>query len=446
MKNRTAFPKVFWVANIVEVIERFAFYGIHMGFGIYAIKKLGFTFDQLGTIQSYFLAVAYLIPIFSGTLADKYGFKKMLIISYLAYLPAILFLIIANTFNEVILTMLSIALAAGIFKPLISGTVRSVTDASNKTLGFGIFYTMVNIGGTFGPIVAGKLRAISWYHSYILAAIGIAFMLVITLFFYKEPKREPSNVTLGKKMLEIAEVLLNLRFSVFLLLLGLFFWLPLWSFFNLGVIYIDKYLNTTYLFDQMHHIFGFVTSLFGNADGEAWKINGEAIANTGLMIMIFQVLVSKLIEKRDAIMSFSMGMFIGAIGFILIGYSFIGNNSWVFLGIGLFAFGEMMSSPRIQEYIMWLAPKEKAGMYMGTSFLATFIGALLSGKVYTRLLGILEDPTKKYHAEICNILHLPTHSIIPNYVWYIMGVHLLLGMLIILGYIKVFGGFKEQTE
>ena len=121
--------------------------------------------------------------------------------------------------------MLTIGLAAGIFKPLISGTVRAVTDKSNKTLGFGIFYAMVNVGGSFGPIVAGKLRAISWDYAFFAAAASIVLMLLITIFFYKEPEREIEGASLGEKLREIGTALSDLKFSVFLLLLGLFFYL-----------------------------------------------------------------------------------------------------------------------------------------------------------------------------------------------------------------------------
>jgi len=85
MKNRTRYPSVFWVANGIEVLERFAYYGIYMGFGIY-LQQLGYSRGDLGIIQSIFLALSYLIPLFSGTFADKYGFKKILIISYLVFL------------------------------------------------------------------------------------------------------------------------------------------------------------------------------------------------------------------------------------------------------------------------------------------------------------------------------------------------------------------------
>ncbi len=157
MPKRSRFPFVFWIANSIEVFERFAYYGIYMGFGIY-LEQLGYTKGDLGIIQSIFLAFSYLIPLFSGTFADKFGFKKMLLISYAAYLPSILLLIVTKSFSGIALTMLTIGFAAGIFKPLISATVRATTDSSNKSLGFGIFYQMVNIGASIWSNNYGKTQ------------------------------------------------------------------------------------------------------------------------------------------------------------------------------------------------------------------------------------------------------------------------------------------------
>src|SRR4030067_1401945 len=196
MKNRSSFPRVFWIANGIEVLERFAYYGIYMGFGIY-LQQLGYSKGDLGIVQSIFLAFSYLIPLFSGTFADRFGFKKVLIVAYLAYLPSILLLIVTKSFSGIALTMLCIGFAAGIFKPLISATVRATTDSTNKSLGFGIFYWMVNIGASFGPLVMGKLRGMSWDYVFYTAAPAIGVMFFITIFFYTEPPREFEAVNIN---------------------------------------------------------------------------------------------------------------------------------------------------------------------------------------------------------------------------------------------------------
>ena len=427
MKDRSSFPKVFWVANSIEVFERFAYYGIFMGFLMY-MESLGYTRDQSGTIQGLFLFVSYFIPVFSGTFADRFGFKRVLIISYLAYIPSVLLLLIADSYSEIMLTMLSIGFAAGIFKPLISGTVRLTTDSTNKTIGFGIFYLMVNVGASFGPIVAGKLRAISWNYAFLMAGIAISVMFVVTLLLYKEPEKEVSKVSVGKKLAEIFSTVTDRKYAIFLILLGLFFWFPFWAFFNICPAYVDKHINTFQLYEGIENIFGggFAQLLSRQEEG-MWRINGEAIAHTGWIILILQYFISRIFEKRRALPSFGFGLFVAGIGFLLIGFSINLAPGLVILGIFIFAIGEMISSPRIQEYITWIAPKEKAGLYMGSNFLAICIGALLSGQ-YTKLFGFFENKDN------------------PEFVWYILGVHCFLGVIVFAMFVKIAGEFRELEK
>lgn len=426
MGQRTPFPPVFWIANTIEVLERFAYYGIYFGFGIY-MEHLGYTREKLGVVQTIFLFVSYGVPVISGSFADRYGFKRVLIVSYLAYLPSILLLILTKSFSGIALTMLSIGLAAGIFKPLISATVRAVTDKTNKTLGFGIFYAMVNVGGSFGPIIAGRLRAISWDYAFYAAAAAIVLMLLITVFFYKEPPREIEGTTLARKLRDIGTVLSDLKFATFLVLLGVFFWLPFWAFFNLCALYVDRSLDTARLYLDLRAVFGEgLASFFSSADETGTRrVLGETISHTGYIIMFLQIFVSGFLERFRAIPSFLVGLVVAAAGFAVLGYSAVGAASFVFLGIFLFAVGEMIASPRIQEYITWIAPKENAGLYMGCNFLAIVVGSL-SGVIYTPLSGRFRDQGH------------------PEYIWYTLGAHYLVGVLVFLAFSRLAGEFKEQ--
>jgi POT family proton-dependent oligopeptide transporter len=112
---------------------------------------------------------------------------------------------------------------------------------------------------------------------------------------------------------------------------------------------------------------------------------------------------------------------------VILGYAAVSTPAMVFLGIVLFAIGEMISSPRIQEYITWLAPKEKAGLYMGSNFLATGIGAF-SGVIYATLHGYFEDAGH------------------PGYVWYVVAGHLVVGILAIFVFTRLVGEFHERKE
>ena len=430
MKNRSSFPRVFWVANSIEILERFAYYGLYMPFGIY-LESLGLTKGDLGLSQSILLGFSYLLPLFSGTFADKYGFKKMLILSYIIYIPSLLLFTVTDTASGIAWTMLILGFAAGIFKPLISATVRAVTDSTNKTLGFGIFYQMVNVGASIGPIVMGKLRGWSWDLVFITAAGAMVLAAIITLLFYKEPPREIEGISLKKKFQDMGEALADIKFSAFIVLLGIFFWLPFWSFFNVLTVYIHDYLDTAELYLGVKSIIGewLTQNLIANqgTDDGIWRINAEAISHTGYIIIVFQLVISRIFETRRAIPSFLFGLLIAAFGFVILGISAVSFNGLVFLGIFLFAVGEMISSPRIQEYIMWIAPKEKAGLYMGTNFLATFIGAALSG-IYTSTMDKFE---------------LAGH---PEYIMYTLAAHTILGILAIYIYTKAAGEFEELQQ
>ena len=306
--------------------------------------------------------------------------------------------------------------------------MRATTDSTNKTLGYGIFYAVVNLGASIGPIIMGKLRAMSWDYVFYTAAGTIGLMLVITLLFYKEPPREIEGVTLRKKFRDMGEALSDVKFLVFLVLLGLFFWLPFWAFFNTIPVYINDYLDTAKLYQGVKSVLGEgVAGIISQQKEGVWMINAEAISHTGYIIIVFQLLISRLFEKRRAIPSFMLGLFIAACGFVVLGISVTTTPGIVFLGILLFAFGEMIASPRIQEYIMWIAPKEKAGLYVGTNFLAIAIGALLSG-LYTGLLGRFEAAGH------------------PQQVMYTLAVHTLLGILAIWIFTRTLGEFRERSN
>jgi len=426
LDQRTKFPPVFWVANGIEVLERFAYYGIYFSFGIY-MSSLGYSRDQLGIVQTLFLLLSYGVPLVSGTFADRYGFKPVLIVAYLAYLPAISLLILTRSFSGIALTMLAIGLAAGTFKPLIAGTVRAVTDKTNTSLGFGIFYAMVNVGGSFGPIVLGKLRAIDWNYAFYAAAGAIVLMLLVTIFCYREPPRRIEGKGLGDKFREIGVALSDGKFALFLFLLGVFFWIPFWAFFNLCALYVEENLDTHALYESLRGLFGTgLADFFAEEKDGVRRVLGETISHTGWIIIVLQVGVSWLFERWKPMPSFLFGLVVMAAGFVVIGQARVGGAWLIFPGIALFAIGEMISSPRIQEYITWLAPKEKAGLYMGANFLAVAVGAF-AGVLYTSLSGWF---ARGGH---------------PEGVWYVLAGHMLLAVAVFLVFRKLAGDLETHA-
>ena len=82
-----SFPRTFWVANVMELFERGAYYGLNAVLAIYLSGKvadggLGFREDMVGLLQGFVYAVTYVFPILGGALADRYGYRRMLLAAF----------------------------------------------------------------------------------------------------------------------------------------------------------------------------------------------------------------------------------------------------------------------------------------------------------------------------------------------------------------------------
>jgi len=423
---RSSFPPVFWVGNIIEILERFGYYGLYMGFQIYATTAfasggLGWSASRLGVVQSVFLFLSYSVPVVSGVLADRYGFKKLLMISYLLYLPGFLLLSLTREFALVLLVMTLIAIAAGVFKPLIVGTVRLTTDETNRTLGFGIFYLMVNVGAFFGPMIAGSLRTISWNYAFYASSAAVVGMIFITLLFYKNPMEPTAGRGDDKSLLaEVAEIgpfLKEPRLLAFIVLFGVLIEIPFWAFFNLCPMYVDRFVAT----DQLYQAFvsflpvGFV-NLFATDES---RIAGETLAHTALWVMLFQLLVTRVSEPMRSVPVISLGIAIMLLGCLGL-WASTGDVPWfMFAGTILFAIGEMACMPRMEQYLIGMLPEEKTGLGGGLLRVPVAIGAGLSGVTINPLYGALIEQGR------------------PQVVWLVLGGMLLAGYIGMMIYDKV---------
>ena len=75
------FPKDFWLANVMELCERAAYYGFFILLTVYLTDLVGFSDIWGNTIAGIFAAFVYFLPPFSGAISDRIGFKNGLILA-----------------------------------------------------------------------------------------------------------------------------------------------------------------------------------------------------------------------------------------------------------------------------------------------------------------------------------------------------------------------------
>ncbi|UCF66517.1 MAG: MFS transporter, partial [Acidobacteriota bacterium] len=181
-----------------------------------------FSSEERGVIQGLVTFFLYLFPAVFGALADRYGFRTMFLASTLVMGPAYLLLSLPRTFLGFFAVYLLVAVGHGMFKPVVISTVAKTTDERTGTMGFGIFYMMVNIGGFLGPLLAGVVRGWSWSYVFYASAVWILLVNLTCFLFYKEPPRDAeaeSQRTLRSVFSGMIHVVGNVRF--FILISGL---------------------------------------------------------------------------------------------------------------------------------------------------------------------------------------------------------------------------------
>ena len=405
---RTGFERPFWVANITEIFERLSYYGAFASLALYLQEKLNFSTEQTGTLTGIFGGMVWFLAIFGGAAADRLGFRRALSIAYLI-LGVAYFLIgsigapwLAPVRNAVPLglfvgfILILPALGVSLVKPCVVGTTARASKENVRSIGYSIYYTMVNIGGALGPYFA------SWAHRHLgvenvyrVAALSVFAMFFVVLFFFREPRQAgdappPSIaavarnfcVVLGNHRLVLPvlgiALLLRIALSVFPTF-GVPYWVwVLLLFFVLAGIsrfmwFLVIFTGYWIVFWQQYislpgYIHGYISA---NADVEI------ILVTDGLTVICLTLAINYLTRKVPAFPAVILGTVITSLSWLILAFR---PTVWgAILSLFVLALGEIIQAPRYYEYISRLAPAGQQGTYMGFAFLPIGIGSLIGG-------------------------------------------------------------------
>jgi len=371
---RRNFLPTFWVANIMELFERLAYYGQQIVFMVYLRDVLGYSETESGGFSSVFGGIMWLFPIVAGTLADKWGFRRAFSIAF-TILAMGYFLIgslgmeafagVYGTEQQPVLLMLFLiftAMGGSFIKPSVLGTVAVTTTEEGRSLGFAIYYWLVNAGAMLGPTIAFFVRdSFGYQYVYLVSAISCAAMVLVNFAMYKEVPPPAGAVveSLGKKFVNLVVVLGNFRFMIFLLIYSLY-WIIFWQEFIIIPYYVTDFINK----DAPYEIV------------QSWSGAGA--------IVLFQIPINWLTKKLPTHKAILLGFAMSSLIWVIIGIS--PSLPTIAAGIVAFAIGEMIQAPRYYEYISEIAPAGQQGLFQGYAFLpiaiARFAGDPLGGWVY----------------------------------------------------------------
>ena len=417
--NTWRFPKAFWVANSAEMFERAAFYGMFIALTLYLTREIGFTDVETGWIVGFFSAFLYLVPTFTGALADKIGFRRALMLAFLLLTAGYALLGAFQTKPTAIFSLVLIILGGAFVKPIISGTVAKSSDDRNRARAFAIFYQVVNIGAFLGKTVARPLRVELGLASINLYAACMAFCaFLVVLFFFRDIDSTGEGKSFRELIQGLMRVVRNGRFMALILIVAGFWVIQ-------GQLYasMPKY----------------VLRMVGEGASPEWLANVNPF-----MVVLLVVPITHLVRRLTPVASIGIGLAIIPLSALtialspllesatgnpinILGIAFHPITVAMIVGIALQGVAECFLSPRFLEYASKQAPPGEVGLYMGYSHLTTFfawlVGFVLSGYL---LDAFVPDPRtlspevyEQYQSALANNTALPQVYAHANYIWFI---------------------------
>ena len=366
LEIRTGFERPFWVANLSELFERLSYYAAFASLPRYLHESLNFGVERATSLAGLFGGLVWFLAAFGGALADRMGFRRALSLAYLILATSYFLLgsigspwlgpVRAAMPLVVLVTLILMLPALGIalVKPCVVGTTARASRENVRSIGYSIYYTVVNIGSAAGPFLAG------WVHQHLsvervfaMAALSVFLMFFAVLILFKEPRRldEARCESLGHVARNFLTVASNWRFMLFLAIFS-GYWIAFWQQYIILPIYIHDYVNP-----------GSNTEMLLMSDP--------------LTVIALQMAASILTRKMPAFRGITLGTLISGLAWILLALH--PSVAMAVVTLIVVAIGEITQQPRYYEYISRLAPSGQQGTYMGFAFLPIGIGSLVGG-------------------------------------------------------------------
>lgn len=413
---RVGFARAFWVANITELFERLAYYGASAVLAIYLSEQLHFSKELTGWMIGIFGFVVWFLPMLGGSLADRFGFRRALMFAYLVMTVGYFLLgslaapwmqaarqALGDKWLVLVILMIP-ALGPAVVKPCVAGTTARASAENVRSIGYSIYYTIVNIGGTLGPIMAWFVRkqlGLGMANVFRVASLSVFLMFLVTFFFFREPTQagEERVPTVAAALKNMFVVLGNVRFVLFLVIFSSFY-IVFWQEFVSVPLFLRGYVDPN-----------------ANAD--------LILSVDALTVICFQILVSFLTRKIPAFSAMTLGLLISSLSWLILAIH--PSTVGLIACLVVLALGEITQSARYYEYISRLAPSGQQGLYMGYAFLPIAIGYFIAGPLGGYLLH-----------EFGDVLHRPQQM------WWVVTAVGIAGTVLMLIYDRVFKPGQER--
>ena len=401
----------FWAANLMEMVERLAYYGVRVVIPIYIaqadeIGGLHFSQGDKGFIFLWWALVQSALPVFTGGFADRYGYKRQIVVAVCLKVLGYLMMASQREFGPFLAGCLVLAAGTAIFKPPVQGTFAQTLTEKTSGVGWGFFYLVVNIGGFLGPPLAHFLYGYSWPTVFYGCAVLVSLNLFWLLTYREVNPGADRSGGVWQVVATTARHLWNVRLLAFMLIASVF-WAVLMQLWDLLPNFIVDWVDSAAL---ARHLPQFMLSRDlsrGLQIAQEWVID----LNPLLIILCVAPLSWFVNLKMRRLTSMLCGFAIASLGVYVAGAS--RSIYFCLAGIACFTVGEMLCSPKMYEYLGVIAPADKKALYLGYANIPIAVGwgygSYFGGQIYARA-GEKAGLALRYLAEVLRVSELPERS------------------------------------
>lgn len=389
--NLLSFNRNYWLLLLINALDRVAWWMIIIQLPIYISQKGipgGLGWEQSTKAVIYFLWVVMqnFSPIFLGTLADKYGRKRSLLLS--AVLIASSYYLLSQATDVVSFTavILMLSVGYGLFRPALLGFLSDESAGENSTLGWGMYYWAANSAVFFvGTPVMMELKSLSWEWIFIGSSLFVLANTIVIMLL-KDTRRytasnESKNLLYGLALLKEKKnlVLVFSMAAFFLIYMLTYEFLPnfIYDWGRTGDLIV--FFDVDEKFIQLTHL------------GLTVTYEWFYYLNSGITL-IFLPFISYLLIGNKSVTTLITGMYIVLFGFALATL----NDKGILIAGGFFiyTFGEMITNMKYSEHLGHLSESTNRSAVMALLSLSMLIG-YSAGSVYSGMFfsGLAERAT-----------------------------------------------------
>jgi ACS family hexuronate transporter-like MFS transporter len=149
---------------------------------------LGLTLAQAGSFLSMYYIGPALISLPAGTLVDRWGVKRMLVLGQVLTAVGLLFASTAHSYLAFILLLVAAGFGYGVLNPTSTKAVMAWSPPAHRATLVGFKQVGLPLGGMLGAALLPALAlALGWRTALVASAVLIAAGAIASVFVYHDP-------------------------------------------------------------------------------------------------------------------------------------------------------------------------------------------------------------------------------------------------------------------